>query len=153
MATDDGGLLELHKQHQARQEKYAYFLLAVAASAVAFAIQKTSGMKLTWWLLPVGGAALSWGASFYCGCRNLHWVQAALGANYNLVSLLRGTHSDQPRTPELLTAAQRGVRSALKSNVEQAQFHALWQFRFLIIGALLFVAWHLGEMYRLTFVS
>ena len=88
----DQGILELHKQHREGQSKYTYFLLAVAASAVAFAVQKTTGMKLSWSMTPLGLAAISWGFSFYCGCKNVLWVQAAIFANYSLLQLKGGIH-------------------------------------------------------------
>jgi hypothetical protein len=44
----DNDLMELHKQHRTGQDKYSYFLLAVAASGIAFSIEKTSGLNLSW---------------------------------------------------------------------------------------------------------
>ena len=149
---DDKALLELHKQHQTRQEKYTYFILAVAASAVAFAVQKTSGLKLSWWLMPVAIAVLSWGVSFFFGCKNLVWVQTALSANYNLLSLSLGVHPEQPPNSKQQKAAESGVRKAIKFNVERAELYATWQFRLLVLGAVFFIVWHILEMYRATYV-
>ena len=61
--TTDQELMEIHKQHRTGQDKYTYFLLAVTASAVAFSVQKTSGLVLSWSLLPLGIAVLTWGTS------------------------------------------------------------------------------------------
>lgn len=148
--TDDAALLELRREHQAAKDKYTYFLLAVAASAVAFAVQKTSGLRLSYWLLPVGIAAACWGVSFFFGCKNLVWVQSAVYANFNLLSLRRGVHPDQPQHPQEAEAAVSGVKSALHANSDRARFYAVWQFRSLIVGALFFILWHVLEMYRFT---
>lgn len=144
------GIRELWLQHRAGQDKYTYFLLAVTASAIAFAVQKTGDATLTWKLAPLGLAILAWGGSFYCGCKNLIWVQTALMANYNLLQLRAGVHPQQPDHPDLSAAALRGTSNALNSNVDQAQSYALSQFRLAIAGAVLFLIWHVVEIYDRT---
>ncbi len=149
MADDE--LIEIHRQHRSGQDKYTYFLLAVTASAVAFSVQKTSGLKLVWPMLPMGFAVLLWGISFYFGCKNLIWVQTSIYANYSLLQLHKGVHPQQPDHPQKLAAAISGVRSALELNAKSAQFYAEWQFRLLIAGTVLFLAWHILEMALLTY--
>jgi hypothetical protein len=112
MANQD--LMEIHRQHSTGQDKYTYFLLAVTASAVAFAVQKTSGLKITYSLFPLAFAVLLWGVSFFFGCKNLLWVSASISANYSLLQLHKGVHADQPNHPQLLEAAIQGVRSAFE---------------------------------------
>jgi hypothetical protein len=140
------GIDELWRQHRSGQDKYTYFLLAVAASAVAFAVQKTEGLPLSWQMTPIALAVLSWGCSFYAGCKNLIAVQTSLMANYNLLQLRHGVHPEQPNHPQLTAAAMSGVTSALQTNVNRAAFHAVWQFRLLVLGALLFIAWHVWRL-------
>lgn len=146
-------IFELYKQHRAGQDKYTYFLLATAAAAIAFAVQKTEGLPISWWLLPVAFAILSWGVSFFYGCRHLNWAQTVLHANYNLLQLNQGVHPEQPPHPQLAQAAVRGVESALDFNVKKAQFYAVWQFRALVLGALFFISWRVVEMVRITCVA
>jgi hypothetical protein len=149
MSLDDD-LAELHRAHTAAQDKYTYFLLAASGAAIAFAVQKTEGSSISWWLLPVAGATLSWAGSFYCGCKNLSWVGAAISANYALLQLRAGSHPEQPPHRQLLEAATTGTLSAVTSNIEKAQFYALWQFRLIVLGAVLFIAWRVLEMWRIT---
>ena len=151
--ADNKELLELYKQHQAGEDKYTYFLLAAAAAALAFAVQKTEGAVLSWWLLPVAASALCWGLSFFFGCKRLTWVQTALYSNYTLLQLKAGVHPEQPPHPEYLAAAQSGVRSAIDSNVNKAQSYARWQFRMLILGAAFFIAWRVTEIIRVTYAA
>jgi len=146
----EDGERELWLQHRAGQDKYTYFLLAITASAIAFAVQKTSDATFSWTLAPLGLAVLAWGGSFYCGCKNLIWVQTALMANYNLLQLRRGAHPQQPNYPALSAAAIQGTHSALSTNVDRAQSYALSQFRLAIAGALLFLGWHVLEIYART---
>jgi len=147
----DNELLEIHKQHRTGQDKYTYFLLAITASAIAFAIQKSDGFFITCSLIPLGAAVLLWGISFYFGIKNLLWVQTSIYANYSLLQLQKGVHSEQPDNPQVLEAAMKGVRSALESNVRNAQFYGTWQFRLLIAGGVLFIVWHVLEMVLRTY--
>ncbi len=147
----DNELLEIHRQHGAGENKYTYFLLAVTASAVAFAVQKTDGLTITCSLTPLGAAVLLWGVSFYFGIKNLIWVQTSIYANYNLLQLQKGVHPEQPDHPQILEAAIKGVRSAFESNVGKAQFYGVWQFRLLIAGGILFIIWHILEMALRTY--
>ena len=65
----DNELMEMHKQHRTGQDKYIYFLLAVAASGIAFSVEKTTGLKLNWSMLPLGAAVILWAISFYFGVK------------------------------------------------------------------------------------
>lgn len=146
-------LLELYKQHSAGEDKYTYFLLAAAAAAIGFAVQKTEGLRLTWWLLPVGLATVTWGLSFVLGCKRITWVQVVIYANCSLLELKAGTHPQQPRHPMELDAALSGVRSALAVNIEKARFYSQWQFRTLILGAAFFLIWRVAELIRTTYLT
>ena len=111
-------LIELYKQHRVGQDKYAYFLLAVAASAVGFAVQKTTGVGVQWSQLPLAVATGLWVMSFFFGCKHLLWSQAALTANIDLI----------------------------KNMLSKAMFYGKWQFLLLVIGAVFFLVWHVLEM-------
>ena len=141
---------DLYLQHRTGQDKYTYFLLAAAAAALAFAVQKTEGMNLSRSMVPLALAAASWALSFFCGCKNISWVQTALYANVALLQLKSGSHPEQPDHPALTQGAVSGVGKALDHNSEKAYFYANWQFRLLVAGALLFIGWHVFEMYLRT---
>jgi hypothetical protein len=144
-------LLELHKQHTAAQDKYTYFLLAAAGAAIGFAVQKTEGMKLSWWLLPVAAAILCWGASFYYGCKNLEWVHTAIRANVTLLQLRAGIHPNQPQHPSLVPVAMSGTGQAFDKSIEKASFFAKWQFRLLVSGGVCFIVWRVAEIVRVSY--
>ena len=148
--AQDPYIQALHKAHSDSQDKYTYFLLAASGAAIGFAVQKTDGQALSWWLLPVAVATLLWAVSFYFGCKNIDWVQRSMSANFNLLQLTQGTHPSQPPHPQLLEAAVSGVTGALQGNVERAGFYARWQFRSLISGAVCFICWRVVEMVRIT---
>jgi hypothetical protein len=149
MANDD--LLELFRQHRESQDKYAYFMIAVAGSAIAFAIQKSESAEMTWPLLPLGLAILSFALSFCCGLKRLEWTSAALRANLAWLQLRRGTYPGQPPPGESTEAAISGTWSALEKNSEKAHVNSRWQMRWLFSGVVLFVIWHALDIYLFTF--
>jgi hypothetical protein len=146
----DGAMSDLYKAHQTGQEKHTYFLLASAGAAIGFAVQKTDGLKLTLWLLPVALATICWAASFYAGCQNVRWSHVTMSANMALLKLQNGTHPEQPPGGDYLNAAIAGTRKATEINADRARTHALWQFRLLVLGAVLFIAWRVVEMARIS---
>lgn len=139
---------DLRKAHSTGQEKYTYFLLAAAGAAIGFAVQKTEGQLLSWWLLPVALATVCWGISFYFGCKNLDRVHAAIGANVTLLQLRQGSHPEQPPHPDHSLAAATGVERAMERSIDRASLFSVWQFRALVGGAILFIAWRVLEMLR-----
>ena len=128
------------------QSQYTYFLLAAAASGIALAVQRTSGTEIHVTLIPLGLAVVSWGASFWCGCQNRGYFSSAMYANHALLQLQSGTHPEQPGHPELTRAAIEGVKIAAERNSQKTNRYSHWQFRLLIVGAILFIAWHVTVM-------
>ena len=141
---------ELHKQHQASQDKYTYFLLAASGASIAYATEKSMGVPLSWHLLLLALAVGAWSLSFYCGCKCANTVQALTRANSNLLSLNAGTHESQPQQPELVAAAMRGVQAAIDTNMKLATMFNDWQFRLFVFGGVLFVTWRVFEVIRLA---
>lgn len=80
-------------------------------------------------------------------------LQAALRANFGLLQYLRGVHPEQPEDPEFAEAAISGVTDALNENIDRATLYAVLQFWLLIAGALLFIIWHVIEMWLRTNAS
>ncbi len=137
---------EIAKQLHDAQAKYTYFILAVAASGIALAVQRTTGATLSWTHLPLGLAVICWGASFFAGCRNRAYFSTTLFANLAVLELEDGTHPKTPSHPRARTAALEGVRQAAESNSSSANFWGKAQFRLLVLGAVFFLGWHIMEM-------
>jgi len=137
---------QLATQLNDAQAKYTYFLLAVAASAIAWAIQRTTGHSLEWQMIPLGLAVLSWAGSFWCGCRNRAYFSSTLYANLALLDLQDGSHPKTPSHPDAIQAACAGVCRTAEQNSTSANFWGRLQFRLLVAGAVLFLLWHVMEM-------
>ena len=130
----------LSKQLAEAQSKYTYFLLAVAASAIALVVQRTTGRPLNWNMIPLGLAVACWAGSFFAGCRNRAYFSSTLYANAALLQVQDGTR------PDAVVAAAQGIREAAVHNSSMANFWGHLQFRLLVLGATCFLVWHVVEM-------
>ena len=137
---------QLHDQLRKAQDKYVYFLLAVAASAIAFSVQITKDSTFEYSLIPLGIAVMFWGTSFFCGCRNIQYVNNIIYSNAEFLKIKSGIHPEVGPNPGYISAASQGIMEAIKSNQDSASSFGKWQFRFIVLGGLSFVCWHLTEM-------
>lgn len=136
----------LHELLSNAQNKYGYFLLAAAASAIALAVNQTEAAPLAWSQIPLAAAVLCWGSSFMFGCRHLASFQAGIRANAVYLGIQEGTFSEFPIPPGGEGIALEESHKATLTHAEAAGRNANRQFRFLIAGAVFYVAWHVLEM-------
>jgi hypothetical protein len=142
------------KIHAENESKYVYFLLGATGAALGYALQKLDGVAFSWWSAPAVAALVFWLSSFYCGCRRIVWVQAAIRANYSLLQLKSGQHPEQPPdNPQLLQAALNGTSAAIKHNTNRATLFFNLQFALLATGVLFFTVWRLLAMLKITLTA
>src|SRR5438552_2743994 len=104
--------IELFRLHRAEQSKYVYFILAAAAGGIALAVRMTADATLHWSLAPLGAAVLSWGLSFFHGCRNLQYVQEVTAKNAQQLKFARGGDpvvGHDPARRELAVEVMKGA--------------------------------------------
>ena len=138
---------EVYRSLREAQNKYTYFLLAAAGAAIALTVNQTQGAAMTWYQIPLAVGVLSWALSFFFGCRHVAYVNSALYANAVLFQVQSGQHPEVGAHPQMMAAASEGIRQAIESNSERANRLGHLQFRLLIAGAVLYVVWHVLEMY------
>ena len=137
---------EVYKQSRDAQDKYTYFMLTVAGAGIALSVNQTAGSALKWSQCPLGAAVLCWGLSFFCGARHLAYVASTLFANHTMLTVEAGL-DPRAQEPWMMQAASEGIRAAIQGNSDKAVIYARWQFRLLVTGAVLFVVWHVLEMW------
>ena len=142
----DSKMLEVFRQSRTFQDKYTYFILAAAASAIAFAVNRTQEATVDYIMIPLGAAVLCWGFSFYFGCRHLRYVGSNLYANMGLLKVEKGIYPGVGTDAQRMQAAIEGIKIAMESNSNKANRLSIWQFRLLIAGALFYLSWHFIEM-------
>lgn len=134
---------ELIKSLRSHDDRYDYFLLAVAGASIAFALNQTKGLALAWSQIPLGIAGACWAGSFFTGCLRLKRVRHAIFINAKMVHM-----QDQVRSIQGAAAyvSELGTKEFNKKDDAAASFGA-WQFALLVTGALFYIAWHVTEMY------
>jgi hypothetical protein len=146
----DESMREIYRQLRISQDKYSYFILAAAGAAIAFAINQTQGCAISCSQIPLALAVICWGLSFFFGCRQLAYVSSTLYANAELLKVESGKHKQVGDHPQRMAAASEGIRQAIEDNSNRANRLAHMQFRFLIAGAIMYIAWHVLKMYLRT---
>lgn len=137
---------QIRTELRTMQDKYTYFLLAVAASAIALSIQITKEDTLTFSLIPLGIAVVLWAGSFFSGCRYIQYVQSTLFANHEYFLIKDGEHPFVGNHPGSIAAASEGIKSAMEHNINSASLYSRWQFRLLVSGGIFYIIWHILEM-------
>jgi len=152
----DDNILELFRQHTVAQQRFVYFLLALAATSIAFAIQQTMNRSLTYSLIPLGFAVIAWALSLYFGLRNRRESIETHSVNLDSLLLETGKIPHKIKVPSGMTDPQ--VLAVLKELVDQtmakhsneAAKHSQRQFKLFIFGVFTFIVWHVLEMYLRT---
>jgi hypothetical protein len=140
MAEQD---LELFLLHRAEQSKYVYFILAAAAGGIALAVRMTADATLHWSLAPLGAAVLSWGLSFFHGCRQLQYTQGITRANAEMLKAGRGEAPYGGPEPWKREVGVQALKEIIDRDIDAASRDYNRQFRYLVTGAVLFVGWHI----------
>lgn len=138
---------EIYRALRESQNKYTYFLLAAAGAAIALTVSQTREAHLVWSQVPLALGALSWALSFLFGCRHVKYVNSALYANAAYLQVCNGQHPDVGIHPQRIAAAKEGIHSAMEHNADCANRNSHRQFRFMVVGAVFYVVWHVLGMY------
>ena len=141
---------EFAKQLHAAQEKYDYWLMAVAASAIALAVHDTEGAALQYRQIPLGCAVFMWGISFFAGCRRQIWRHVLMRTNAGAMSIADGADSIAGTDPERIAFGINAARSIFEEANNKVAKRGYWQFTTLILGSLFYLAWHVLNMWLRT---
>ena len=142
----DLGKSDIYKQLNDSQEKFAYFSLAVAASAIAYALQKTEGRHLEWRLIPLALAVLCWLFSFYLGCMWLKSKSHVLYLNFQLLEVQEGLHAISGKDRESQQIGIKTLSELIAQISEKAAKNMSKHFSFLVWGVVFFVFWYVWEL-------
>ena len=126
---------EVWKQQRSVQDKYDYFLMALAWAAIAFSVQRTVGMAPRWSMLLLLGAVLSWGASIFSGLLRQTRVDAMLTSHF----IEYDTESEEQ------TAFIERFRKELST--EASRWRKAQNYTF-FLGAALFICWHVISLFE-----
>jgi hypothetical protein len=101
-------------------------------------------------MIPLGLAVLCFGLSFVFGCLHLRYVETILYSIFTLVRAESGQDARSGTDLQSIAVASEAIRAAINENMARSRGRSQRQFHFLIAGALLFLVWHVLEMYLRT---
>ncbi|MCB1937550.1 MAG: hypothetical protein KDF59_16605 [Nitrosomonas sp.] len=145
--------LELHKLAAETTAKYIYFLLATSGAAIAYSVELADPSKLSWSLLLLVLALLSWGVSFYAGCRSLQFNISVHNLSFEARQVTENIETGQKKLePQYFNELREGqedyvhvINKALNAHETKASSYLILQFRLFITGVVLFVLWRATE--------
>ena len=139
--------LEIQKQFRQQQEKLVYYIIALSVSAIGFSVFKTTGQSLKIIQIPLGFAVLCWSISIFCGLKFLQYVISNLYANNEYFEIEKGNHPDIGNHPDAIEAGIKGFKGAMVINKKRMKKYFKFQNSLFYVGIILFIIWHLLEMY------
>jgi len=137
---------EISKIRGQSVEKYAYYLLAGNASAIAFAITQTHDTPLSTVAIPLILAVICWAYGFYAGCRFLDYSLAVMDSNIDRIQIQIGMNPICGSDPMIIASGVDITRKIEDEHAENANRYGTRQFPAIVIGAIFFIAWHLLRM-------
>ena len=138
---------EIQKEFRRQKEKYVYYLIALAVTAIGFSVLKTTGTPLNIRQIPLAMAVLSWSISIYSGLTFLKYTMNILFANNAYFDVVSGPYVDLPNHPDYIDAATKGIKQGMESLKIKASKFPQRQDYFFYGGIFLFLFWHVLEMY------
>lgn len=140
--------LELGKQFKASREKYIYFLLAMAASAIAYAMTQSKVEPLELRQIPLGLSILSWGLSFVSGLRFVEYATNVTFQNQNYLAFKRELKSyPQDAAVEMQNIFKTKLKETTERQEAKMRLYGNLQSKSLLAGAVFYVAWHILRMH------
>jgi hypothetical protein len=137
-SNEENKLTGLINQSNDSTVKHSYYVLSVTASCIAFSLYQTRNDVISIHHIPLGLAIISWGLSFYFGCKYIQGTAELMRQNYFLLT--------KSRTMSI------NIEQMLQPYIKRVSKSNNLQFRLLLFGAVLFITWHILMMSTRTFV-
>lgn len=133
--------LELQKQFKAAQEKYIYFLLAVAASAIGYAITQVKIEPFNLNHIAFGLSIFLWALSFMSG---LKFIELTINSTFkNMIYLsFKRELRNAPNYAELVSNYKNDLYEKSEKAMKKLAFYGGLQSKSLLLGALSYISWY-----------
>ena len=141
---------EIQKQFGQSQEKYVYCLIALCVAAIGFSIHKSTGTPLKWIQIPLGLAIIFWSGSVYFGLKFIRYCIAVLWKNNAYLDVSKGVSAVTGKDPVKIEIAASVLTESIYDVGKKAEKMFKYQTYCIYVGFVLFMAWHVLEMYSRT---
>jgi len=142
----EGAEKVLQGQHVEAEQKHAYFLLGATGTAVGFVVQKLENQRFDLAGVVLLAAAAALLLSFLFGIRFLEQVNRARRHNLRLVQARKEFRPQTAQELEIVQQALADEEKAMDRANSKAGSFKKWQFRGLILGPVLLIAWRVITM-------
>lgn len=137
---------ELKKIAQSYQDKYVYYYLALAVTAIGFTFTQTQDMEnFHCFDIFLGLSIIFWGSSFWVGTRNRELHNTLIHAEHELKEI-EYTLINFKNSPEAQGSANETIKKVLESKGKNNKFSNYWQRNFFFAGIISFVVWRVLEI-------
>jgi len=136
-------LHENTNQFYAFREKYTYYVLAINAACIGFAVSLTKDATLSWSLVPLAIALILWMTSFYLGIKKLQISEMIIGRTFNMIEakLYNEPSSHNEHSKNLTILYKKYERN---TKFKMTCFY---------IGVIIFIFWNILNIYLRTFMK
>jgi hypothetical protein len=131
---------ELVSEHTKGQAQLVYFLLGLAASAIAFAVHETEGAALKDTPWPLGVAVALWAFSFVMGCFSVTARQRAIVTNLAFLDATKGL------TQAVVDEKLAGIKKTTQDDINRPFKFFDRQLWLMFAGALFYIGGHVMQM-------
>lgn len=138
---------EIKKEYRERQEKYVYYVIALCVTAIGFSVFNTMGKPLRWSQIPLATSVCCWAISIVCGLKFLGYQIGALRINSIYFDIADGRDKDIGSSPQSISYASKLVEGKLDKLSNKTSKLMNMQLSLFYLGMLLFITWHIFEMY------
>lgn len=141
--------LKVFEKNRDQEIKYVYYLVALCVSSLGYAVFRTAGHPLNNWLILWAASMLCWGVSAFLGLTYLS-DDIKFNDTLGVYHMLRSNAQND------LDADARNIINRIIADYEvknDSKYTKLkrlveWQRWLFLCGVVVFIFWHLTEMYH-----
>jgi hypothetical protein len=136
----------LIESYRTQQEKYNYYIIAIALACIAFSVNLTIKHHLRTQDIPFGMANLSWLISAFCGLRAISYQLSGIYTNIALLDVASGKHELSGTHPEKIKIGMKTLKQVIEGQSNNMTRLGKMQIYSLYSGVSFFVIWRVLEM-------
>lgn len=137
---------EFFNQFNSGQNQYTYFILAIDASGIAFALNKIDEKVFAWSLVMFAIAILCWAISFFSGLRFQQLKNEYYLLEFKNMDMRESDHPETMGRPNLIDIEEAKLNEQAK--VLQKKMHVMYNLLnyLMLLGIIFFVVYEVWEM-------
>ena len=137
----------IQQEFRSKQEKYVYYIIAVSVSCIGFSVYKTENTSLSLIQIPLALSVLFWMLSVFFGLTFMKYVISGLYDNNSYIDIMNGKNPKTINLPNIEKISTESYIKHLEKNNKIMSKYFRYQGISFYLGIILFLIWHIIEMY------